>query len=84
MIARLVPLQANEVIKALKKIGFIERRQTGSHLILRNSKTGKIIPVPIHKGRDLKTGTLRSIIRQSGLSVEEFFNILDDDIERGS
>ena len=77
MASRLRPLKPKEVIYVLKKLSFRERRQTGSHLILRSDKTGKIVPVPIHGNKDLKLGTLRSIIRQSGVSVEEFFNLLE-------
>ena len=71
------PLKPKEAIYVLKKLGFIERRQTGSHIIFRNSQSGKIVPVPSHSNKDLKLGTLRSIIRQSGVSVEEFFSLLD-------
>lgn len=76
MSPHLRPLKSREVIEVLKKLGFRERRQTGSHLILRNDQTGKIIPVPIHGSKDLKIGTLRSIIRHSGANVEEFFDLL--------
>jgi len=38
--------------------------------------TGKIAIVPYHGGRDIKKGTLRNIIRQSGLSVEEFLSLI--------
>ena len=75
---RLRPLKSREVVSVLKKLGFRERRQTGSHLIFRHDQTGKIIPVPIHGNKDAKTGTLRSIIRQSGVSLEEFFNLLKE------
>lgn len=75
MAAGLRGLKPREVIGVLKKLGFRERRQTGAHLILKNDKSGKIIPVPIHRDKDIKTGTLRSIIRQSGVSVEEFFKL---------
>lgn len=73
---KLPALKAQEVIAALKKLGFHEKRQSGSHLILMNPKTGKIIPVPIHKGKDLKRGVVRSIIRQAGLDKEDFLKLL--------
>lgn len=75
---KLRPLKSNAVLLALKKAGFIERRQTGSHLILKNEQSGKITVVPIHGNKDIKIGTLRSIIRQSGVSTEEFFNLLNE------
>lgn len=40
---RLPSLKGKEVIKALKKVGFVERRITGSHVIMKNPATGKII-----------------------------------------
>lgn len=69
------PLKPKQVISILLKLNFKERRQTGSHVIFRHESTGKIVPVPVHGNKDLKMGTLRSIIRQSGVSVEEFFNL---------
>ncbi len=76
MNSRLSSIDARQLIKVLKKIGFAERRQTGSHLILRHPETGKIIPVPIHKNKDLKKGTLRSILKTANLSVKEFKKLL--------
>ena len=70
-------LKGKEVIRALKKIGFVERRITGSHSILKNANTRKIIPVPLHGSKDVKRGTLFGIIKQAGLKVEEFIALLD-------
>ena len=57
-----------EAARALKRIGFVELRQTGSHLILR--KESRTVVVPQHK--PLKPGTLKGIIEQAGLTLEEF------------
>lgn len=73
---KLPTLKGKEVIKVLKKAGFVERRTTGSHCILKNSQTGKIVPVPIHGSKDLKRGTLFGIVELSGLSIEEFVRLL--------
>lgn len=73
---RLPSLKGKEIIKALKKSGFVERRITGSHCILKNPQTGKIIPVPLHGSKDIKRGTLFGIIELAGLSVQEFINLL--------
>lgn len=59
-----------DVIKALRKIGS-EIVKTGPHYIL--VRNGREICVPAHK--ELKPGTLKSIIRQAGLSTEEFLQI---------
>ena len=64
-----------EAVKALSKIGYQIDHQTGSHLILRNKEEPhRRLTVPNHK--ELAKGTLRAIIRQAGLNVEEFFELL--------
>lgn len=68
-------LRHKKLIKALKKIGFEEARQTGSHLILLNQKSKKIISVPVHN-KDIKRGLLMGIIKQAGLTTEEFIKLL--------
>jgi predicted RNA binding protein YcfA (HicA-like mRNA interferase family) len=63
-----------EAIGALKKAGFAFVRQHGSHVILRRSNPFAQTTVPDH--RELDRGTLRAIIRQAGLTVDEFNNLL--------
>ncbi|OGE18860.1 hypothetical protein A3J19_04890 [Candidatus Daviesbacteria bacterium RIFCSPLOWO2_02_FULL_41_8] len=63
-----------EVISILQKLGFIKKRQTGSHLIMYHSKLKKIIPVPMHT-KDIKTGTLKSIIKQAGSDEATFIEL---------
>lgn len=63
-----------EVVKILKKLGFSEKRQTGSHLIMYNSEMEKLIPIPIHT-KDLKKGLLKGIIKQANSSEEEFLKL---------
>lgn len=63
-----------DCIKALEKVGFYFKRQEGSHVILRRDDPFAQISVPLHK--ELDRGTLRSIIRQAELSVDEFVNLL--------
>ena len=55
-------LTPEKVIRALKKCGFVELRQKGSHLILFNEHTKKRVVVPMHKGKDIKKPLLRKII----------------------
>ena len=65
------PLPYRDVIKRLRKLGFVFRRATGgSHEIWWNEKTKKTCVAPHHK--DVKVGTIRSILRQAGISEEEF------------
>mgnify|MGYP001560223638 CR=1 FL=1 len=74
--AKLPRLSGKEVIKALTKAEFISVRQKGSHIMLtKQTSEGKFgVVVPLHK--EIDTGTLIEIIRQSKLSREEFLRLL--------
>lgn len=63
-----------EVISILKKLGFVYKRQTGSHVMMYNATSGKTIPVPYHV-KDLKKGVLHSIIKQSGSTEKGFLKL---------
>lgn len=64
-----------EAVKALSKIGYEIDHQTGSHIILRQKEEPhRRLTVPKHK--EIAKGTLRAIIRQAGLTVEEFVKLL--------
>jgi predicted RNA binding protein YcfA (HicA-like mRNA interferase family) len=68
-------VSGKEVIKALFKAGYLVDRQRGSHIILRQiSPPYRRITIPDHK--EIAKGTLRSIIRETGLSIDEFINLL--------
>ena len=71
---RLPRVSGRECIRALEKAGFYVTRQRGSHVMLRRDTPSARVTVPDH--RELDTGTLRAIIRQSGLTVEEFVALL--------
>jgi predicted RNA binding protein YcfA (HicA-like mRNA interferase family) len=74
-VSRLPVLSANELVKALYKIGYLIDHQTGSHIILRNvNYPFRRLTIPNHK--EIAKGTLRAIIRQAGLSVEEFNQLI--------
>ncbi len=66
-------ISGQECIKALAKVGFVIVRQRGSHITIRRTDPFTQLVVPDHK--ELDRGTLRAIIRQAGLSVEEFINL---------
>lgn len=63
-----------EVIAKFKKLGFKEDRQSGSHKIYYNSKTGKRAVIPYHL-KELPKGTFAAILRESEVSREEFENV---------
>lgn len=68
-------ISGREVVKALTRIGYEEDRQRGSHIILRQSSyPHRRITVPDHK--EIAKGTLRAIIREAGLTVDEFKALL--------
>ncbi len=61
-------------MRALEKVGFVFRRQEGSHMVLRREEPFGQLVVPDH--RELDRGTLRAIIRQAGLNVNQFVELL--------
>lgn len=74
---RLRSVSGEEAIRALERIGFVRRRQAGSHVVLRRfHKEGDVgCVVPLHD--ELAMGTLRGILRQAKVSPEEFVSHLD-------
>ncbi len=72
--SKLPKISGRDCVKALKKGGFYFKRQEGSHMVLRRDNPFAQIVVPAHK--ELDRGTLRAIIRQAGLSVSEFVDLL--------
>lgn len=66
--AELPRLSGQQAIKILESLGFSVVRQKGSHVVLRRGEEGCV--VPLH--RELALGTLRSAIKQAGLTFEEF------------
>ena len=74
---KLPRVSGSKIIKALSKIGFKHERTKGSHAILnkQDKQRGKItVPVPFHK--ELAKGTLKSIMRQTGLDLEELLELI--------
>jgi predicted RNA binding protein YcfA (HicA-like mRNA interferase family) len=68
-------VSGREVMKALRKIGYEQDRQRGSHIVLRQTTAPhRRIVVPDHA--EVAKGTLRAIIRQVGLTVDEFKSLL--------
>jgi len=65
-------VSGTEAVRALRRAGFVQLRQTGSHLILRKER--RTVVVPQHN--PIKPGTLKGLIEQAGLTVEEFVSLL--------
>ncbi|MBI5214957.1 MAG: type II toxin-antitoxin system HicA family toxin [Ignavibacteriae bacterium] len=72
--SKLPNISGRDCVKALNKIGYFYKRQEGSHIILRRTEPFSQLVVPDHK--ELDRGTLRAIIRQAGISVEQFTELL--------
>jgi predicted RNA binding protein YcfA (HicA-like mRNA interferase family) len=73
-VSKLPSISGKECIKALEKIGFYQKRQESSHVIMRRDEPFAQVVVPDHS--ELAKGTLRAIIRDIELSVEEFVSLL--------
>ena len=73
---KLPRVDCQDLVRALKRAGFVEQRQRGSHLHLRRESDGKRVTVPVHKGRTVPTGTLRAILRDANISIDEFRELL--------
>ena len=72
--SKLPVVSGMQCINALSKIGFEVYRQRGSHIVLVRKSPPTQTTIPNHK--ELDRGTLRAIIRQTGLTVEEFIALL--------
>ena len=72
--SRLPSVSGQQVVAALQRIGFRIRRQHGSHIIMRRDETFSQTVVPAH--REIDRGTLRAILRQIDLSVDDFVRLL--------
>jgi predicted RNA binding protein YcfA (HicA-like mRNA interferase family) len=69
---RLPVLAGNEIVQALQRAGFVLDRQSGSHKILKDRNRDLTVSVPVHANKPVKRGTLRAIIRDAGLTRDEF------------
>jgi predicted RNA binding protein YcfA (HicA-like mRNA interferase family) len=69
-------LAGSRVVRALEGAGFKVARIRGSHHVLRHPD-GRGTSVPVHKSQEVRAGTLRGILRDCGLTVDEFLNLLD-------
>lgn len=71
----LKPQSPQKVIKALSKLGFKIIRKHGSHVVLKHPD-GRLTVVPVHSGEEIGTGLLNKIIKDTGLTKEEFLAVL--------
>jgi predicted RNA binding protein YcfA (HicA-like mRNA interferase family) len=76
MSPKLPHITSLQLVRALKRDGWLPARQSGSHMTMRHQiKKGNVI-VPIHPGVTIKSGTLKSILKQAGLELNDFLDLL--------
>jgi predicted RNA binding protein YcfA (HicA-like mRNA interferase family) len=71
---RLGNISGKDAAKAFEKAGWLARGQAGSHLMLTKAGIRANLSIPLHS--ELSIGTLRSLIRAAGLTVDEFLELL--------
>ncbi|ABI68324.1 type II toxin-antitoxin system HicA family toxin [Syntrophomonas wolfei] len=67
-------ISGQKALRTFTRAGWVYTRRHGSHMILTKPGMNTTLSIPDHK--ELDTGTLRSLIRKSGLTVEEFINLI--------
>jgi len=77
-VSRLPRVSGKQVLAALSQAGFTVSHVRGSHYYLRREGSGGLVVVPVHGTQIVPLGTLKSIIRQAGFSVEEFVDLLEN------
>jgi len=72
---KLTELSYQDIIKRIKKFGFRFYRQgKGSHELWVRDEDGKVIPVPHHKGKSIRKGMVKAIIKEIGVTVDKFMS----------
>jgi predicted RNA binding protein YcfA (HicA-like mRNA interferase family) len=74
--ANLPSVTGEQAVAAFGRIGFTLDRIRGSHHVLKRAGHRNNLSVPVHGNKPVKRGTLRSLIRDAGLTVEEFCKLL--------
>ena len=72
--ARFANISGKQAVKAFKKAGWYEVGQVGSHIIMSKQNIRVNLSIPQHK--ELSVGTLRALIRNAGLTIDEFLKLL--------
>jgi len=65
-----------ELVRALKKAGFIERRQKGSHLHMFRDSDKRRVTIPVHARRNIPIGTLKAILKDADVSTDQMLELL--------
>ena len=73
--SRMPQVTARELVRFLESQGFVEDRQSGSHLTLRHEDRNVSVTVPVHTGCDLGRGLALRILKDAGFSVEDYLRL---------
>jgi predicted RNA binding protein YcfA (HicA-like mRNA interferase family) len=73
--SRMPQVTARELLRFLRAQGFVEDRQSGSHLTLRHPSRKTTVTVPVHEAVDIGRGLAMKILRDAGLSVEDYLRL---------
>jgi predicted RNA binding protein YcfA (HicA-like mRNA interferase family) len=73
---RLGSYKGDEVVKAFQRAGWKISRQRSSHTILEKEGREATLSIPVHKGKNVKRGTLRDLIRDARMTVDEFLEYI--------
>lgn len=76
MTRRIPVISGGELVRALEKAGFTARRQRGSHLHMYRSTDQKRVTVPVHKGKNIPVGTLKAILKDADLTVDQLRDLI--------
>jgi predicted RNA binding protein YcfA (HicA-like mRNA interferase family) len=70
-------ITARQVVQALRRVGWYQHHQEGAHVFLRHpDRPGMRVTVAMHAGETIKPRTLKSILEQAGLTVDDFIELL--------
>lgn len=64
-------MKSSELLRMMKKDGWYEVRQKGSHVIMQHPTKPGMIPVPFHASKEMKKGTLQSILKAAGIETNK-------------
>lgn len=74
--ARLPVVSASDIVKVLEQQGFRLVRQRGSHMVMQKKTTDTTVTTVVPNHRELAPGTLRSILKRTGISIENLIHLL--------
>jgi len=69
-------IRARDVVRVATNIGFVFDRQRGSHAVYYRPHDKRRVVIPMHGSKDLKPGTLKAVINELGLTVDDFIELL--------